>query len=136
MQILPEEDTMQEHGIMLPHSSRVLQQSRPEPHVGTITPSLPPPSTASRANDSASGPVAAAQRSASMQMPPDFGPAAGNEWAGLGATAPGARHAMAPQQYHPHTGVQLPAPALEKRPSDLLHAVAQVTLEGFLSPSR
>ena len=129
MQILPEEDTIQEHGIMLPYSSRGLQQSRPEPHIGAVTSSLPHPSTASRAHASASGLAAAAQRSASpgieMQKPPGFGQAPDSDWSGLGATVP--------QQYISHAGVQRPAPALEKRPSDLLHAVAQVTLEGFPS---
>ena len=126
---------MQEHGVMPLHSSRGSQYGRPEHHTGVAAPPLPTPSAASRAYDSASGPKTAAQRSAApgimMQMPPGYGQAAGSEWAGPGTTAPGARHATPQPQYHSHAGVQLPAPALEKRPSDLLHAVAQVTLWAF-----
>ena len=131
---------MPEHGVMPLHSSRDCQHSRPEPNVGAATPPLPAPSAANRAFEPASGPPTAAHRSASpgimLQMPPGFGQAAGSDWAGPGTTAPGARHATPPQQHHSHAGVQSPAPALEKRPSDLLHAVAQVTLEGFPSAGK
>ena len=137
MQILPEEDIMQEHGVMPLDGSRGSQHSRPEPHISAAVPPLPNSSAVSRAHDSTAGPATAAQRSASpgimMQMPPGYGQAAGNDWAGPGTATPGVRHATPPQQYHSHAGVQLPAPALEKRPSDLLHAVAQVTLEGLQS---
>lgn len=62
-------------------------------------------------------------------MPAGFGQPAGTDWSSTSVAhnswAPGS---MAQQQGSSLPEQQLPAPVLEKRPSDLLHAFAQVTL--------
>ena len=66
-------------------------------------------------------------------MPMGGGQHAGQNWDAVGGST-GARSSGHPVLQHssPHPEQSLPMPALEKRPSDLLHAFAQVTFHPSL----
>ena len=109
---------MQHYSSLTHHAARGHPQSKPEAHNG-------PGSGLGRAFSPASG-QPGVQGTAPGILPMPSGQHAGQDWNAVGSGA-GARSSNHPtlQQSSPHPEA-LPAP-LEKRPSDLLHAFAQVT---------
>ena len=112
---------MQEYSSLSHLGSRGQSQSKPEAHNG-------PGSGLGRAFSPASGqPGVQDVPPGMLPMPMDGGQHDGQDWNAVGSGA-GTRsfgHSSL-QQSSPHPEQPLPAP-IEKRPSDLLHAFAQVT---------
>ena len=119
---------MQDYSRLPQHSIRRLPQSMPEAHNGPATPMGPGPGSG-RSYSPASGQSSAqGGPSGMLPMPMGGGQYSGQDWDAVGAGA-GARSSshLLQQQSSAHPEQPLPAPVLEKRPSDLLHAFAQVT---------
>ena len=109
---------MQGYSCLSHHSSRGVLQA----HIG---PALPSPN---RTYNPVSGQISSqGPPSGMLPMPMGSGRHAGQNWDAAGVST-GTRSSDHPMLQHssPHPEQSLPMPALEKRPSDLLHAFAQV----------